>query len=200
MKNSISIIPVIIVLHSCAPVDDNIPFCDVAIFNEAEYIPVPEYTYTDPYTQNEYLFHGTSSDHSTRDIYDTYTILTVIPYDHFDTVSNRPSFIWARTESKYVMVAIFNERVAIDQQNNQIANPGAIVWAWNTGMFTGQEGAIGYEDGCNVIDGVIQYGTSPEPLENGESYVLAIWGWDDHANLVRYSSREIPFTVEALGR
>ena len=98
------------------------------------------------------------------------------------------------------MVAVFNERVAIDQQNNQIANPEAMVWAWNTGMYTGQEGSIGYEDRCDVIDGVIQYGTKPDPLVNGESYVLAIWGWDYYANLVRYSSREIPFTVEALDR
>lgn len=199
MRKIRPIILVFIALSSCADIDI-IPFCEGAIFNDTEYIRVPEYSYTDPYTKKQYLFHGTSSDRYNIRTEDFYEITTVIPYDHFDTVSNRPPFIWSKTKSKYVMVAIFNERIAMDQQNNQIANADAIVWAWNTGMFTGQEGAIGFEDGCNVIDGVIQYGTSPDPLEYGQSYVLAIWAWNYNAQMVKYSSREIPFTVEDADR
>jgi hypothetical protein len=198
MSRKLPIILAVIALRSCA-LETSIPFCEVAIFNEAEYIWVPAYTYTDPYTQKEYLFHGTSSDTLTSIIDDgTYETTTVIPYEHYDTVSSRPPFIWRKTKSNYVMVAIFNERIAMDQQKNQIANPEAMVWAWNTGMLTGQEGAIGYEDGCSVIQGVIQYGTRPDPLVNGQSYVLAIWAWDNDASVVRYSSREIPFTIEEL--
>lgn len=73
------------------------------------------------------------------------------------------------------MVAIFNERISIDYSTNQIENINSIVWAWNTGMSTGQEGAISYNNG---------------------SYILAIWAWDWYAEKIAYSSREIPFTVE----
>jgi hypothetical protein len=94
------------------------------------------------------------------------------------------------------MVAVFSERVAIDNAKNQIINDDAIVWAWNTGMGTGREGTIGYLDGCSVIDGEIQYGIDPDPLVQGATYLLAIWAWDQRADEVRYSSREIPFVVE----
>jgi hypothetical protein len=199
MRRTAAAILIPVALVSCGKVDLTIPYCEIAIFREAEYIWVPEYYYTDPFTNREYLFHGTSSDQKTGVVEDEeYERTYVIPYDHFDTVSSRPSFIWEETKSKYVMVAIFSERIDMDLQTNRIANEEAMVWAWNTGMSTGREGSIGYADGCSVIEGVIQYGTSPDPLENGASYILAIWGWDKSANYVRYSSREIPFTVEEI--
>jgi hypothetical protein len=63
-------------------------------------------------------------------------------------------------------------------------------------MSTGQEGAISFENGCDVINGIIQYNRSPKPLENGSAYILAIWAWDESAEHVTFSSREIPFIVE----
>ncbi len=197
MRKLLFILLGLIIYASCAtePIDHSIPFTDQAIFQDAIYIKVPLFTYTDRYTNRSYTFHGTSGDQIHNDE-DFYNHTTVIPYDFFDIVSNRPSFIWEKTQSKYVMVAVFNERVAINNEKNQIANKHSIVWAWNTGMSTGQEGAIGYHDGCNVIDDEIQYGITPEPLEYGHTYMLAIWAWNQKANEVKYSSREIPFVVE----
>jgi hypothetical protein len=184
----------VIIIRSCGPVE-YVPFTDGAIFEDAKYIRVPEYTYTDPFTQKEYTFHGTSGDelHIKGDFYEQ---TNVIPYDYFDTLSNRPAFVWERTKSRYIMVAVFRERVAFDYKESRISNYHDIAWAWNTAMSSGQEGSIGYSDGCNVVDGEIEYGKNPDPLEGGRSYILAIWAWDNSANLVTYSSREIPFIVE----
>ena len=64
------------------------------------------------------------------------------------------------------------------------------------GCLQDRKGAISFENGCDVINGIIQYNSSPNPLKNGSAYILAIWAWDESAEHVAYSSREIPFIVE----
>ena len=169
------------------------PFTDQAIFQRSNYIRVPYYTYKDPLNEKTYTFHGTSNDIINQK--SDYDPVYVIPYNNFDTISSQPVFAWEQTNAKNVMVAVFNERISIDYSKGQISNINSIVWAWNTGMSRGQEGAISFKDGCDVLEGVIQYDKSPTPLENGKDYILAIWAWNEYL-VIEYSSREVPFTVE----
>lgn len=174
-----------------APIDFRIPFTDQAIFKNADYIEVPFYTYDD--NGKTYIVHGTSMDIID---YDGHERTDVMVSTIIDTISDQPVFAWEKTYAKNVMVAIFNERVVVNNEKQQIENSSSVIWAWNTGMSTGQEGAISYDDGCDVVDGDILYNEEPTPLVRGKGYVLAIWAWDDEANKVIYSSREIPFWVE----
>jgi hypothetical protein len=176
--------------------DFSIPFTDQSVFKNAKYIQVPLYAYKDNSNGKTYTFQGTSNDLISVSNPQDRSFIHIIPYNYYDTISNHPVFAWEKTGSKNVMVAIFNERISIDNEKQQIKNINAIVWAWNTGMSTGQEGAISYNNGCDVIDGVIQYNMSPTPLENSSDYILAIWAWDEYAEQIAYSSREIPFVVE----
>jgi len=183
----------ILIIAGCSkPADFGVPFTDQNIFKNTEYIQVPEYPYVDKYNYKTYIFHGTEGDEIIRNP----DFIEIIPYNYFDTISPHPAFVWTSTNSKYVMVAIFNERVAIDYEKNQIRNINSIVWAWNTGMGTGRESNIGYDDGCDVVNGIIQYNKKPAPLENGGRYILAIWAWDEGARNIVASSREIPFVIE----
>jgi hypothetical protein len=181
------------VLIACREYDPWRPFTDQAIFQHSNYIRVPFYTYTDPLNEKTYTFHGTSNDVINQK--SEYEPVYVIPYNHFDTISSQPVFAWEKTNAKNVMVAIFNERISIDYSKGQISNINSIVWAWNTGMSSGQEGAISYVDGCDVREGIIQYDKTPSPLEKRKDYILAIWAWNDNLE-IEFSSREIPFTVE----
>jgi hypothetical protein len=187
----IALVPILV---SCGEHPDfSIPFTNQTIFMSWNYIEIPKFTYKDNLTGKTYTFHGTSGDIiSSPDDDSTY----VIPYDYYDTISTTPSFVWKKTNAKHVMVAIFKERVSIDAVKQQIKNTNSIVWAWNTGMSAGQEGAISYNNGCNVIDGVIQYNKPPAHLENGSGYILTIWAWNENASKIAYSSREIPFLTE----
>jgi hypothetical protein len=182
----------ILIIAGCSKADFGVPFTDQNIFKNTDYIQVPVYKYEDEYNHKEYTFHGTNDD----EIDKRPDFIKIIPYNYFDTISSRPAFAWTSTNSKYVMVAIFNERIAIDYEKNQIRNINSIVWAWNTGMGTGREASIGFDDGCDVVSGTIQYNMKPTPLENGERYILAIWAWDQSAKSIVASSREIPFVIE----
>jgi hypothetical protein len=182
------------IILGCRKGDFNIPFTDQTIFKNAQYIRVPYYTYKDNSNGKTYTFHGTSRD--LINFSSSGKITQVIPYDYYDTISNYPVFVWEKTGSKNVMIAIFNDRISIDYEKQQIKNLNAIVWAWNTGMSTGKEGAVSFNNGCDVINGVIQYNMPPTPLKNSSDYILAIWAWDADAKQIAYSSREIPFTVD----
>jgi hypothetical protein len=183
-------IGLIISLVGCGEVDTSVPFTNQTIFECRNYIEIPQYTYKDNITGKTYTFHGTCSDIiSTPDEDSTY----VIPYDYYDTISTTPPFVWKKTNAKNVMVAIFEDRISIDISKQQIKNVNSIVWAWNTGMSAGQEGAISFNNGCNVVNGSIRYDESPIPLTKEKTYILAIWAWDDNASKIAFSSREIPF-------
>ena len=127
----------LIIILGCAKKepDLSVPFIDQAVFKNALYIQVPLYSYTA--NGKAYTFHGTSNDIISTSYNNS--IIHVIPYNFYDTLSNRPPFGWAKTGSKNVMVGIFNERISVDNEKQQIKNINAIVWAWNTGMSTGQE-------------------------------------------------------------
>ena len=95
-----------------------------------------------------------------------------------------PSFAWQATASRYVVLAIFKEK--IDLKQNQISNLEDVVWTWNTGLGKGREGNVSYSDGVDVVNGVIQ--DSVAPLVPG-TYYIAAWAYSDDYELL-YSSKE----------
>jgi hypothetical protein len=96
----------------------------------------------------------------------------------------KPSFAWRATGSKYVVLAIFRDK--IDLKDGRIANIEDAVWMWHTGMGRGREGNVSYDDGADVRNGVIQ--DSVTPLAPG-TYYIAVWGYSDEYELI-YSSKE----------
>jgi hypothetical protein len=100
---------------------------------------------------------------------------------------SQPTFAWQATGLKYVVITIFNSK--IDLKNNQITNTQDAVWTWNTDMGRGREGNIGFLDGRDMRNGVIQ--ETVAPLKPGVYYISA-WAYDDNYNLIR-SSKEYKF-------
>lgn len=111
------------------------------------------------------------------------------------TVSPTPQFVWRATGMRLVHAAAFDEN--IDIQNGRIANPTANVWAWHSGLGTGVEGLVRFEDGMDVRDGELQEGAPPTPLEQGQSYVWAVWAWNESGTEVTNSSPRIFFSVDS---
>ncbi len=182
----------IFLICSCRVKRDR-PFIIGTIFPGSKHINVPYYQYTDLITDITYYITSAIIYNETDEEWDLFEPF----YDHpFDTVSDKPVFIWSKTNSEYVMVAVFSERISIDYNKNQISNSEDIVWAWNTGMQEGIEGNIAYDQGRNVVNGEIQYNKPPEPLEKGWCYVWAVWAWNDDATEISHSSSEMPFCVE----
>ena len=62
-------------------------------------------------------------------------------------------------------------------------------------MGKGREGNVEYTDGCDVLNGVLKLDSPPTPLIHGQSYIWAIWAWDDEGLKITYSSQEMFFTV-----
>lgn len=113
------------------------------------------------------------------------------------TVPPTPQFVWHATGKRLVHAAVFAEN--IDVRDGRIANPAANVWAWHSGLGTGAEGLVRYEDGVDVRDGVLQEGAEPTPLQQGSSYVWAVWAWNESGTQVTHSSAPIFFTVDSTG-
>jgi hypothetical protein len=82
--------------------------------------------------------------------------------------------------------------------DGKILNTAANVWAWHTGLGTGREGNVRYDQGVAVVNGVLQTDAAPPPLVEGHDYVWAVWAWDDSGRQVTNSSKEIFFTVDSL--
>lgn len=111
-------------------------------------------------------------------------------------VNTTPSFSWNNTGKKAVFIAIFTNNIIVQQDPPTIVNVNDIIWAWNTGLDTGREGSIFYNDGVDVLDGVLQTGSPPTPLTIGSSYVWAVWAWDDSGYKIVAASKEMFFTVQ----
>ena len=116
------------------------------------------------------------------------------PPDSGDTTGATPGFAWEATGQDLVYLSVFDTN--IQASSNRILNSERIVWSWHSGLGTGREGAVFFEDGRDVINGRMLENGPPTPLEAGASYVWAVWAWDDQGKRVTYSSREIKFTVE----
>ena len=113
-----------------------------------------------------------------------------------DNMSSKPFLSWVPTGLRFVMVGIFDSIPEVSQINGfHISNPSSLIWAWNTELGTGREGAIHYSGGLRFKDGGFVGGV-PAPLTvRSRLYYWAIWAWDENADQIIYSSRVIPFRV-----
>ena len=110
-------------------------------------------------------------------------------------VGPQPAFTWQATGKSLVFVGVFTQNVSV--ANGSIQNTSDNVWAWHSGMGTAREGNVSFQQGVDVVNGVMQTGVAPTPLTPGRSYVWAIWAWDDTGKSVAFSSKETFFTVDA---
>lgn len=109
-------------------------------------------------------------------------------------VGTTPTFTWQNTRQRFVFVGVFIDNIVV--HDGAIVNADDNVWAWHSGLGTAREGAVNWEDGVGVVNGQLQDGTPPGPLEAGRSYVWAVWAWDRDGVHVTHSSGEVYFTVE----
>jgi hypothetical protein len=110
------------------------------------------------------------------------------------TVSTTPEFSWEATGQQLVFLAVFNTNIIVS--NNAIANPQNIVWAWNTGLGTGREGSVFFSDGESVVNGKLAPNSPPTPLISGQTYVWAVWAWDNNGYKISNASTETFFTAQ----
>lgn len=176
IKKIVAISLAIVILWGCTKEGySERPFTDDCLFPHTERIDVEQYSY---YIGNKlYVVKG--------------DLATLDDPDIFPTT---PSFSWKATESKLVVVAVFNSRIEVDYKG--IINKNSIVWMWNTGMGTGKEGSVGYDDGRTVSNGQILDSIDLKPLNSGGLYTWAVWAWDKTGTKVAYSSKELGFKVE----
>lgn len=111
-----------------------------------------------------------------------------------DTVTSTPTFTWVVTGRKYVYLGIFSQNLVIKDGN--IANINANIWAWHSGLGTGREGDVSFSGGVDVVNGELQTGRLPTALISGNSYVWAVWAWNDDGTEIKQSSKEMFFVVK----
>lgn len=123
------------------------------------------------------------------------TILIETGLPEFASITDSvPTFTWRVTGNKLVFLSIFNENIEL--KNNRITNIQDIIWAWHSGTGNGRAGNIQFSDGYDVQDGNLLVEQRPTPLTSGNSYVWAIWAWDDEGKKITHSSQEMFFIVE----
>jgi len=120
-------------------------------------------------------------------------IVTGLP-EFNSTTTTTPVFTWKATGQKLAFLAVFDAN--IQTRNSVIVNSQANIWSWHSGLGTGREGAIRFEDGRDVVDGNLQVVGPPTPLESGQSYTWAVWAWDNEGKRVTHSSEEMFFVVQ----
>jgi hypothetical protein len=91
--------------------------------------------------------------------------------------TTQPRLAWQRTGARYAMVVLATEELRV--RDRTIDNPGAMIWAWHTGLGRGSEGDVLYVEGVPVVDGLIQPSGTAAPLARGRVYYWAAWAWDD---------------------
>jgi hypothetical protein len=108
-------------------------------------------------------------------------------------VDSMPAFTWQATAARLVLAAVFRENIQV--QNGKIINPSAVVWVWHTGLGTGREGNVRYDQGGQVDSGSLAKITRPPAALPRGDYVWAVWAWDPSGTRVIGASRETFFTV-----
>ncbi|MFI5172664.1 MAG: hypothetical protein ACHQFW_09745 [Chitinophagales bacterium] len=120
-----------------------------------------------------------------------------VPQNDFSTFSQHFEIHWASTSIKELTVGIFtNPILTNDDSPREILNPQDMVWMWNTGMGE-DDGVINYSEGSSVSvepDGTINF-LPQHLLQVGATYYLGMWGYNDEATKVIYSSRQIELKV-----
>jgi len=113
-----------------------------------------------------------------------------------DTIQTNPTFTWKVTGQRFVFLGIFSENIIV--KDNSIINTSANVWSWHSGLGAGREGNVKFSDGVDVKDGKLQEGKPATSLKSGQSYVWAIWAWDNLGTRITHSSQEMFFTNESI--
>jgi len=171
----IFIIIIIILAYRCEKNNINESEFDVnnniekLLFNVSKEIIIPEYIYEDE-DGYQYKINGTK---------DPYKI---------DTVNKRPKIKWDTIDSPLTIVTISTDSLIV--KSNRIINIEAIIWLWHNGLKNGKNGNISFYNGCNVINGKIQYTEAPIDLEKGKLYFLNIWAFDYFGKKIKYSSKQ----------
>lgn len=115
---------------------------------------------------------------------------------HLCRVTGEPVFTWKVTGERLVYVGVFEDNVTVT--DGRITNTSSNIWAWHSGLGTGREGNVLFQQGVDVRDGILQVGRAPTPLQEGRTYVWAVWAWDEEGVQVIKSSQEIFFGVESV--
>ena len=112
-----------------------------------------------------------------------------------DTVPPTPVLSWDSVKSNIVCAAIFVNSIQTNDQT--ITNDTLdIVWIWHSGLSGGENGLVKFEQGVRQINT-----SQPEsllrapPLNNGQTYYWAVWAWDNSGITIKFSSRQLKFTV-----
>ncbi len=160
---------------SCTP--ENVIFeNEDLVFINSYQIKIPSYNFQDT-EGNVYLMRGDTS------------YLSAYP----DTVNSGPVLEWDSMGIRIITAAIFTDHILV--VGSQIVNTEDIVWQWHSGDdMSGEEGQVQYFEGRSVINDGIDYGNSPDSLDEGH-YYWAVWGWGESGTRVWYSSRELEFYV-----
>jgi hypothetical protein len=122
-----------------------------------------------------------------------------------DTISAQKllghEFTWKPTDSKIVMVAIFQNVITVG--NNEIANRYDLVWLWTNPDGTTDPGRTKYADGRAVTnwDKVTDEYSFSSPIlltaskTKQPNYVWCVLAWDKQGYAIRYASRELPLSI-----
>jgi hypothetical protein len=149
------------------------------IFQTATAIKVPPYSYTD--NQINYTIEADSA----------------FP-NGIDTCSNRPVFKWDHSGIPFVVVVVFRD--TIRNNENQILNDTSIVWYWHIGLDTDSDasipGEVSFLDGRAYTDSEFNSTASLDSLDSNTKYMWGVWGWDEAAKRIKYSSKPYQIFVD----
>jgi hypothetical protein len=113
-----------------------------------------------------------------------------------DTVPPTPVLSWDSVKSNIVCAAIFAKSIQSD--DHTITNDTSdIVWIWHSGLSGGKNGLVKFEEGIRNFNQ-----SQPEsllraaPLDEGQTYYWAVWAWDNSGIIIKFSSRQLKFTVK----
>lgn len=112
---------------------------------------------------------------------------------HIELVTNskfNPSFAWEHTGAAVLVLAVFNDKIAVDKWNMMINNPQDVVWMWTSDFGSGRDGQVEWLHGQDVSGGIPQPGT-PQILPN-DVYYYGLWGFDSSGELA-WSSIEYQY-------
>jgi hypothetical protein len=100
--------------------------------------------------------------------------------------------IFRSLNAKSFFIGIFSNKISASIE--EILNVDEMVWAWHSGLGTGRNGSVLYEDGKNTENGELLDGNL-RLLNSNTRYYFAIWGWDRYGEL-ECSSMEMYFDTK----
>ncbi|MBC8046090.1 MAG: hypothetical protein H7Y00_04795 [Fimbriimonadaceae bacterium] len=169
------------------------------IFNCTYLIEIPPYSYIDSFIT------GTSApatieifgDATYFQLLPPYSADVPVPQGNFDNFTQHYQIQYATYNLNEMIAGIFTEPIITSLDfPRQILNLEKMIWTWNTSL-SADDGVINYNEGVSVsvtTDGVINY-LPLTLLDIGKTYYIAMWGYNDEATVVEYSSRQIEMKI-----